>query len=270
MTLEEMKKSFLDRVGNIEEYEKYQSNELADLYLENKHNLNGEKYYSVLVLRYWTIIPRLISSVSNYYNLNYEDCYEWYIEGMNLALKYQAWKIPTSTLYKDEKGFEKALNVCVSTARLNKLRALYTSSQRANAFNFSLEELKDNINYEPASNDHLPFLVGDIIYNYLENYDYLSAIIIDKICYSNAYIINYRRNCVFSIRKLRQELENIDEKYFQYFQKKYAGSSIEALREVGNQLNSLTIPQIARKLKWKLGRIKENLTSLGLSPSKNV
>lgn len=265
--LEEIRKSLLETASSIKNYDNLPNQKLIDTYIDTKDITFKQAYYSALVLNNWITIYKLKSSVSNIKEFTIEDCYDWVIDGIEECIKYQSWRDRNSTLYNDPNAFDKMFNLKVSQIRILKLKEFFRERNKANLCCDSLDKMKEDIKFEPATRDYDMHDTYAIISYYINNYEYLKAVLIDKICFGDVWTINKNGNIHFSQNKLVNELVNINEKYFHYFKKKYSNVNIEALKELRHTLNKYprrTLPMFIKKrqdsMKYELKQVltKEN------------
>ena len=266
--LDEIRKSLLDTASIIKNYENIPNQELIDKYIDTKNTILKQAYYSALVLNNWITIYKLKSSVNNIKEFTIEDCYDWVIDAIEVCLHYQSWRDKNSSVYKDPNAFDKMFNLKVSQIRILAIKDLFKNKDKSNFQCESLDKMKEDIKFEPACRDYDMNDTYTLIAYYIDNYDYLKAVMIDKICFGDVWIKNKNGNVNFSQNKFINELSNINENYFSYFYKKYSNVNIEALKELRQKLKKYprrTLPMFIKKrqdsMRYEISQVlqKENV-----------
>lgn len=226
--LDEYKKSYEELASFIEDWKKKSSQELCQLYIDNldTDKYKAECYLSALICKYWYIISR------TYYAQRVkiaspETVYDWFIEGLYNAVRHHVWTNPDNSLYKDNNAVEKAISVCIYSAKLNYFQSLEYDKRKVGKFSLSLEELQENSSddYYLPYNDKSPYMemyMYNKVKNLFANYDYFSAFLLDAIVNSDVFIKENEHDCYsLSSRKLIKNLRNIDDRYIKIFSNLY-------------------------------------------------
>ena len=162
MSIDENKKTYLEFASNIQDYEKISNTELANGYIENENNSLVNNYFAALIIKNWVTIYKLKSSVSFCRTINYEDVYEWLVQSILIVLKCRKWLDTNSSLYQDPEAFDKMLTITVSHVRIANLNYLSRKDRIKDSYNCSLDEMKENIDFDfpytdldTSSTDHI-------------------------------------------------------------------------------------------------------------------
>ena len=260
--IKDVELSYLKFAENVKDYEKLSCQELADKFLdaqERHEELEVNSYYATLVIKNRVVIYKLKASLFFLPSADLELCYDWLIDGINYALKYKKWKDPTSPLYKDKKGFDTTLNVAISSLRNTYLSSLNTSKNKVNTLSSSLDELKENIGFEPSSKDIDLKDIYRIINDYIYNGEYLKAIIVDKIVFSDVYCLDMKCNSHYSTILLINQLYDLDDRYTNYFYNKYNRVNKDALVDIYNKIKSHKRRTVSMYVKKFIDSIREDL-----------
>ena len=228
--LDEYKKSYEECASIIKDWKKLSALELCSKYIDTKDNNSdlSESYLSAIILKYWHIISRTYFS-QKVKIATEEDVYNWFIEGILAAVNTHCWTDPKNSLYQDELGPEKAISVCIYSAKLNFFEALNYDKRKIHKFSYSLDELEENSSdgYYFPYHDKTPYMemyMYKKIRSLFEQYNYFTAFLLDAIVNVDVFSKNidgsgdvYR----LSDRKLIKHLRNIDNRYIQIFSNTY-------------------------------------------------
>lgn len=226
--LDDYKRSYEECANLIKDWKSISSIELCDNYIKNLNtdSNKAQSYLSAVICRYWYIIQR------TYYAqrvklASEEEVYDWFIEGIYNALNHHVWTDPNNKLYGDEKGPEKAISVCIYSAKLNYFQSLEYDKRKTNKLALSLEELQEDSSddYYLPYYDQSPFMkmyMYQKIRKMFLDYDYFSAFLLDAIV--NVEVFSKENNTDFitlSKRKLIKHLRNMDDRYIKVFSNLY-------------------------------------------------
>ena len=228
--LDEYKKSYEECANIVKDWKKLSPLELCSKYIDAKENNSNltESYLSAIILKYWHIISR------TYYAQKVklateEDVYCWFIEGVLAAVNTHCWTDPKNSLYQDALGHEKAISVCVYSAKLNFFEALNYDKRKVHKFSYSLDELEENSSdgYYFPYHDKTPYMemyMYKKIRSLFFEYDYFTAFFLDAIVNVDVFSKNIDgsgNSYQLSDRKLIKHLRNIDSRYIQIFSNTY-------------------------------------------------
>ena len=188
-------------------------------------------------------------------HIPFEECYDSIIDSIKYVLEKRVWEDPNSSLYNDPTGPDKAMHVAMKRQQ-GIVLSKYNAHRRLSNFNtLSLDEAKENYNDSAEgllfggieNNEYLKTFISE----YFDNKDYLNAIFLDTICYSNVeytaekvvkflknltnsdveyYLTSYENINVNEFKKFLRELKDISSNYL----KIKFNSLLYALKKEGN------------------------------------
>lgn len=194
--------------------------ELANLYHDDPKN--RDVYLSALVVRYWNIFAKAAYFGKNIFQE--EDAYDWYIESVLFVLDTRPWLNEESSLYNDEKAFEKAVNVKFFCTKTNWFQASNRYKRKLNhgtaSLETMLEDYGDFASYSTSKNE-----LEDDEYKYLvtaafESKKYLLAIIFDIII-NNMDLSEVREDSKL-VSDIIKEIRNLPDNYPKLFAEQYS------------------------------------------------
>lgn len=224
--LDDYRKSYEECANIIPDWKKLSTIQLCSKYIESKDSNSTlvESYLSAIILKSWNIIPRIYYA-QKIKIASEEDVYNWFIEGVLAAIDTHCWTDPDNALYGDSRGPEKAISVCIYSAKLNFFEALNYDKRKISKFSYSLEELEENSSdgyYFPYF-DKTPFMemyMYKKVRQLFEEYDYFTAFLLDAIVNVDVFSKNIdgsKNVYQLSDRKLIKHLRNIDDRYVEIF-----------------------------------------------------
>ena len=206
--LDEYKQIYTECADLIPNWKKMSKSELANGYLDHEGESIANSYFSALMCKYWNLIG------SYYYKQDVKiasetDCYDWLIEGITRALDKRVWKDPDNVLYNDKIGAEKAMTVCISSARLTFYQYTQHDKRSLNYTLLSLDALQENSSdgfFIPYEDEYetLHSYLKDLITEYFDKKDYFVCFMIDALFNANVlvdktgnldYNVNINRFC---------------------------------------------------------------------------
>lgn len=251
--------SCYETANSLKGWQKLNKNDIANLYLDNRHTEMGNIYGAALLCKYWYKVGLIWKN--NKRSMTQEDCYEIVWDGIEKAMDYAAWRNPDNRLYLDPNGPDKAINVCIDSVR--KIYYTFTNRDKRKihyGFNSSsIEGFEDDHDgyvgdllegyYEDEYSDDLgTFYVISLISSFIRKNKLAEAIVIDNICFNDSVIQSKEINrAVYNERKLVTEIHLLDpEEYSEYFAERYEISA-EVVKECLIKINSLSY-QLLHKL----------------------
>ena len=226
--LDEYKASYEECANLISNWKSLSINDLANkyVYYQEINNLMADSYLSAIICRYWKVINK------SYYKqiiiiATPEDVYEWVLEGIMKALTNHVWLDPKNSLYNDPLGADKAIKVCIGSARINFFNAVNYTKRKINKYTMSLDELEENSPdgyYLPSSKE--PEFFTTYIYtkvkSFFDDYNYFSAFLLDSLINADVFSDLSGKNFhELSFRKLIKHLRNLDDHYCKIFSDTY-------------------------------------------------
>ena len=256
MTLNDLKKQF--EIINTEELDRYSNTEIAGKYLSSSSIMERNKYISYLICQSWNLLQKIYYTNNNGV-LSEEDCYDIFMQTLHYVLNSHVWTNKKSTLYEDDKAFDKAMAITIQSRRKNFLKAKFRQKRIINSTNYSLDSLEENYTdgYFTSNEDH--YLIDDIyeqikdeILYYIRYNLYLTALILESIIYGDMY--DDEGN--FNHRKLKKHLKNLSPEFKEYFKKKYSISNKDFDNET--DFSKLSFNEFEDKIKKSFTTLKYN------------
>lgn len=238
-------------LGNWQDINK---NDIANLYLDNRHTEKGNLYGAALLCKYWYKVGLIWKSSKN--SMSQEDCYEIVWDGIEKAIDYAPWRNPENTLYEDPNGPDKAINVCIDSIR----KIYYTFSNRDKrkvnygSNSFSLDGFAED--WDNFAGDLLGYYEGEyytdmsifhicsLINTFIKTGKLAEAIIVDNICFNDSVCkssVEKDSAVMFNERKFISEIHRLDvDNYSRYFAKKYNVKESK-VKETFTKINGLSL-----------------------------
>lgn len=260
MSIDENKKTYLEFASNIRDYEKISNTELANGYIENENNSLVNNYFAALIIKNWVTIYKLKSSVSFFRNITHEDCYEWLVQGILFVLKYRKWLDKSSALYQDPEAFDKMLTITISHVRIANLSYLSRKDRIKDNYSYSLDEMKENIDFDFPHNDLDTSNTDRIVQYYIDHNKIFNGLIVDLLCYSDTQIYDEKlKRLRFSLFKLNLNLSLLNNKYIETFVNKYINVDSQDLINIRNWVNESKSYKVAGKIRTTFKKIRDDL-----------
>lgn len=261
--------SFRKRADAIPDWEKINKNKLANLYLENEHDeVKREQYLSALVCRYWHNIGSQYNESKN--SVNIEECYDWLLNALLRALKNRKWTDPTSKLYNDSCGPDKVINRCIASERDIFYQSSNTYKRRTQfgvqSIDVAQEEYGDASFVSPylaAEDNYNNVDIDNLIQSFVDENDIIEAIIVDGICYGDAFKeardeqdenkVNYE----FNERKLVKYIKSLTQANIDQFVYKYSIPANQS-SQIFNSLKALVGTRLYTYIRKTLYKVSNN------------
>lgn len=230
--LDEYRHSYEECADIIKEWRNKSVTDLCNSYITCDDPNLTEGYLSAIICKYWNVISR------SYYAQKFiiaspEDVYEWVLEGILNALNRRPWIDPSNSLYQDEEGPDKAIKVCIYSAKINFFNANNYDKRSIIKHSLSLDELIENTSddyYLPCF-DKSPFIemyMYEKVRKMFNEYDYFSAFLLDSIVSVDVFSdISHQRFYELSHRKLIKHLRHLSDRYCKIFSDTYGLDFIE-------------------------------------------
>lgn len=173
------------------------------------------------------------------------------------------WTDPNSNLYNNKEGPEKAISVCIYSAKLNYFKGLDYDKRKITKNSLSLQELQENSSddYYLPTLDHSPYMqmyLFDKVKSLFNNYDYFSAFLLDAIV--NVDVFSKEKNSgviELSNRKLIKHLRNINSRYIKIFSDTYKLDCNE-VKKAADFIKNLTPDRMIRNINNLLFLLKHD------------
>ena len=220
MILSELKEPY-ERIDKSK-LDKYNCNEVAELYLSSSSIMEKNECISFLVCETWNLLQKIYYQNNNNI-LTAEECYDIFIQTLHYVITSHVWTKPESSLYNDDKAFAKAMAITIQSRRKNYLKAKFTQKRVVNNSKISLDSLEEDFqegyfsNYEDDYSDMCTSKINRVIKDLFERKDYVTAFILEAVMYNNIFTDEHN----LDLRKLRKHLRNIDEDFCEFFAAKH-------------------------------------------------
>lgn len=264
--LAEYKNLYETNANNIINWKSLSINDLCNLYLKEKNNnsMSADSYLSAIICKCWNYMNKTFyQSQSN--AVTQSDCYDNMIDSIMYVLNKHVWLNPDSKLYNDPNGPYKALSIVLKSRRGNIQYLNNMNKRKINNFTYSLNALEEN----SSDSYYIPYYeIDESLENELIKFisdtfntkQYLKAFILDAILYYNIYD---NESKIFSEKKLRRHLNNINDNYICVFAKFYS-LNIKEVKIAVQSINSLSKNKLQRNIRnifYQL-RVDKNIISL--------
>lgn len=237
------------------DYSNLTKSDLANKYCDAEEindTRNQERYLSALMVSYWYMIPQL-KNRSKGLRYDYEDYASMLYESLMLAFKYKRWRDPSSKLYDDPKGAEKAINRCIETVRCRHLEYVNYTARKLNGEVYSLdtliEELGDTVQNLYVE-DSYDIDCREIVQNYINKNDIFSALVVDGIAYQDKSTVI-------------KHLQSITDEYLNYFKDHYVVDTDKLLLTLG-KIKKATRRTLYRYIETTMCKLKTDERILSL------
>lgn len=248
--LEQVYKSYRNKADEIN-WKDRDCNDLFFEYINHENDNLKDTYLSAIICRYWGYAGRVYLQCNKH--VPFEDCYDCVIDTIRYVLKKRVWENENSSLYQDHAAPDKAFHIALKRQRGIMLSKLNTNKRKSNFNMLSLDEFHeeyadsaDGLLFEYDSSEET---MKHLISNYFNSNDYINALFLDLICFSN-----YEK---FSLQKVVRDLKLLNIDNLKYYKSEYIiDENIfkETLREIKKYSNRLLII----KLKVLLNNIKRD------------
>lgn len=231
--LDEYRRTYVQSANQIPDWKKVNRNELCRRYKEAEREGKTEllnSYISAIVLNFWHVLTKTYNK-QPVKVLSEEDCYECLIESILSVLEQEAWENPTQSIYKDEKGPEKAINLTFQQNIINLFVANQRHKRKASINALSLD---NTLNGEEDSEtfvtllakDELSILLEQLFWKrkikqYFQEKEFAAAFVTDLLIKDTSLIENKNEQYVINSRKVAKELNELPPNYVKQFSKEY-------------------------------------------------
>lgn len=208
--LEGTYKMYRDLAQVVPDWETCDKNDLIKSYcaLADSKDVQADCYLAAVFCRYWPKIQRFYQNTPLV--CTHEDVYDWLVTSILETIQERAWLNPSSKLYQDPKGPDKAVNVKMRCYRLNFLLYVNREKRKTNLHAESFEELHE------SSGDVVDWGIEQLTF---EAYDELEYKLFMQYLYSKKmfflfFVYDIIMNTdLSSNRKLPNYLAKIDDQY---------------------------------------------------------
>ena len=233
--LDEYRRAYVQSADHIPGWQKLTRNELCRKYKQIEREGPADMldfYVSAIVLNFWHVLTKTYKK-QPVKVLSEEDCYECLIESILSVLEQEAWENPTQSIYKDEKGPEKAINLIFQQNIINLFVANQRHKRKASSNTLSLDNtLKDDDDDESdtfislLAKDELSTILEKLFWKekvkqYFVEKDYVAAFVTDLLI-NNPFLIESKDGkYIINSRKIARELNELPPNYAKQFSKEY-------------------------------------------------
>lgn len=232
--LDEYRQAYMQSANHIPGWQKLTRNELCRKYKQIEREGPADMldfYVSAIVLNFWHVLTKTYKK-QPVKVLSEEDCYECLIESILSVLEQEAWENPTQSIYKDEKGPEKAINLTFQQNIINLFVANQRHKRKASINALSLDNtLKDGEEDSETfvtllAKDELSILLEQLfwkrkIQQYFQEKEFAAAFVTDLLIKDTSLIENKNEQYVINSRKVAKELNELPPNYVKQFSKEY-------------------------------------------------
>ena len=231
--LDEYRSVYVEQANLIPNWKKKSRNDLCREY----EKLINEKpdspllnsYMSAIMLSFWHVLYKTYNK-QPIKVLSQEDCYECLVESVLEILKKKPWEDPTQSIYQDEKGPERAINIRFQQNVINLFVAEQRHKRKLLDDAFSLDStIEDDEEYSLLSfvEDESINLFDQLYWKqrvkqYFDKKDYITAFVLDILLTetNSIKVVNdeYEIDLKRIVRILNTEL---DERYCDIFSETY-------------------------------------------------
>ena len=260
--LDEYKQLYKEKADLIKDWKKLTKSQLCEKYLDLKDTNSdlADSYLSAIIYSFWNV------AVHNYYSQQVKeatelDCYNNLVDSILYALNSHVWLNENNSLYKDEKGPEKAINVVISSRKLNILGYNNMFKRRINKDSISLEYLQEQPYYISSFGVHDNCdddYIESIIIDAFNRKEYFKAFMIDAIVYCDVFDVE-NDNFIFSEKKLRKHLRHLeDSNYYIVFSNTYNIKNIELVKRAISYIISLNQDKMSDNINYIFRQLRNN------------
>lgn len=260
--LDDYKQLYKEKADLIVGWKNLTRSELCEKYLNYRdvNSVVADSYLSAIIYRFWNV------AVHNYYSQQVKeatelDCYNNLVDSILYALNNHVWLNPNSSLYGDEKGPEKAINVVISSRKLNILGYNNMFKRRINKDSISLEYLQEQPYYissfgvlDDCDDDY----IESIILEAFKKKEYFKAFVIDAIIYCDVFE-DIGNDYVFSEKKLRKHLRHLEESnYYVVFSNTYNINNVDLVKRAISYIINLSQEKMSENINYIFRQLKNN------------
>lgn len=268
--LDEYRKAYLQSANNIPHWQQMNRNDLCRKYKELERNNASEDldfYISAIVLNFWHILTKTYNK-QPVKILSEEDCYECLIESILFVLSEEAWEDPKQSIYKDERGPERAINLTFQQNVINLFVANQRHKRKASSNALSLDNtLKDNDDEDTETfisllaKDNLSELLEELFWKekvkqYFKEKDFVSAFVTDLLIKDPDLIEVKENQYVINSKRVARALNELPEDYAYQFSKDY-NFPLEQVESVVKYLYNIKSRNIDKIIRILTKDIKE-------------
>lgn len=224
--LEDTKNSYVECADSlIQNWRNLSISELANLYVESEDSNFKNSCFSALMCKHWKMIGMFYHK-QGIKSATEIDCHDWVVDGILLALQDKVWLNPDNVLYKDPKGPEKAMNVCIRSTRANYYQFIAYDKRSLNYNSLSLETLEENSSdgfYVPYQDEYslLDEYVKKLVVDSFNKKDYFLSFFYDEV-FNSVLLDDCEEKNNISIKKITRYISELNDDYLKDFSERYS------------------------------------------------
>lgn len=262
--LDEYRNAYQQSANHIVDWKKMTRNELCRKYKQLEHEGCNEEldyYISAIVLNFWHVLTKTYNKQAVKI-LSEEDCYECLVESILFVLSSEPWEDPSQSIYKDEKGPEKAINITFQQNVINLYVANQRHKRKASSNALSLDNTIKDDNEENSdtfisllAKDELSLLLEKLFWkekvqSYFKEKDFISAFVTDLLIKDPSLVEIKDNQYVINSRRVSKELNELSDLYSYEFSRDYnvPVEQVESVIKYLYNVNSRNIEKIIRAL----------------------
>lgn len=268
--LDEYRNAYVQSANHIPGWRQMSRNELCRKYKEIERSGETQMldyYISAIVLNFWHVLAKTFNK-QNIKILSEEDCYECLIESILFVLSEEAWEDPAQSIYKDEKGPEKAINLTFQQNIINLFVANQRHKRKASTNTLSLDNtLKEGDEDDSETfvsllaKDELSTLLEQLFWKekvkqYYQEKDFIAAFVTDLLIKDTSLVESKDDKYVINARKLAKELNDLTPSYAYQFSTDY-DIPVEQVESVLNYLYNVNSRNVEKVLRVLIQDIKK-------------
>ena len=268
--LDEYRSAYVQSANHIPDWRQMSRNELCRKYKEIERSGQTQLldyYISAIVLNFWHVLAKTFNK-QNIKILSEEDCYECLIESILFVLSEEAWEDPDQSIYKDEKGPEKAINLTFQQNIINLFVANQRHKRKASTNTLSLDNtVKDGDEDDSETfvsllaKDELSTLLEQLFWKekvkqYYQEKDFIAAFVTDLLIKDTSLVESKDDKYVINARKLAKELNDLTPSYAYQFSTDY-DIPVEQVESVLNYLYNVNSRNVEKVLRVLIQDIKK-------------
>lgn len=272
--LDEYRKVYIQSANQVPDWKHIDRNQLCRKYKlaeREGDTVLVDAYVSAIILNFWHILTKTYNK-QPVKILTEEDCYECLVESILFVLSEEAWENPEQSIYQDERGPEKAINLTFQQSIINLYIANQRHKRKASSNALSLDNtLKDDDDEDSETfiallaKDDLANLLEQLFWKdkvkqYFSSRDFVSAFVTDLLIKDPYLIENKDDRYVINSKRVAKELNELPASYASDFSREY-GIPKEQVESVVRYLYNVTSRSVEKIIRSIVGDIKEESVS---------
>ena len=268
--LSEYRQLYAEDANRIKDWRKMSSQELCNGYIENElsNPAVASSYLSALIYKYWDVIPIYYNKCNMFATA--EDIYDWLVDSIMYVLSQRVWTDPTSTLYKDKNGADKAIRIRLQSLRINAVVASNRDKRQLQSNAVSLDDITDDfgdfamVRTNCICEDTYD-TTKDIIKKAFDTKDYFTAFMVDGIANAHTFNTVEKEDGIyteFSAKRLVSHLRHIDDKYCKIFAAEF-NYAVDKVKKAYSYVSCLSKARMYTKIKHTLFLLSKDKRIVG-------